>query len=140
MNSITRILMLILTVGCLVVPAVWAQEGCSEATLAGRWGYTASGFVTPGPDSRPIAVSGWFTADGAGTLAGKDVTSLNGLILHRPFSGTYTVRENCTGTAALKFATAITAHLEFTIVAGGSELTGIGTDLGTVLTGYAKKQ
>jgi hypothetical protein len=125
--------------GRLVTP-VWAQGVCTDATLVGMWGYTFSGFIGLGPLSRPAAVTGWFTADGAGAFSGTEITSLNGIIFRRPFTGTYAINQNCTGTATIDFSPQLAVHLECVIVAGETELIAIQTDQGAVLSGYAKKQ
>jgi hypothetical protein len=58
----------------------------------------------------------------------------------RPFTGTSSVKENCTGGATINFSDVIAVHLEFVMVAGETELIAIQTDPGAVLVGYAKKQ
>jgi len=56
------------------VRAVYAQSGCSEATLTGNYGFEFNGFTTAGrgqqsPPTRPLAAVGVITFDGAGNLS-----------------------------------------------------------------------
>jgi hypothetical protein len=87
---------------CLAVPGtVRAQEedGCSNATVAGKWGVTTNGTVV---GIGPRASVGVFTLDVAGNLLnGKATASLNGSVTNETFSGTYTVNPDCTGKLAI---------------------------------------
>lgn len=77
-----------------VAPAMRAQE-CSNASVAGKWGFTANGTVV---GIGPRASLGIFTLDGAGNfLNGKATSSLNGSVTDETASGTYAVNPDCTG-------------------------------------------
>ena len=75
----------------------WAK--CSEATLDGRYLFGYDGFVIKGNDKVPFAIAGYEVYDGNGHVKGVATTNVNGKITSKePFSGTYTVKTDCTGT------------------------------------------
>lgn len=92
------------------LPVVYAQSGCSNATLSGNYGLTFSGFQLQGYNGISGSISaafygaGLLTFDGAGNFAGAISGSENGslpghrytLILNSPATGTYTVNSDCT--------------------------------------------
>ena len=99
-SIITRALLSIIfvTVVCLnLASAARAQDegGCSNATVAGKWGFTTNGTVV---GIGPRSSLGIFTLDGSGNLVnGKATSSLNGSVTDETFSGTYSVNPDCTG-------------------------------------------
>jgi len=96
-----------LTVG-LAASAHAGNFSCSLASAAGNWSLTDQGTVV---GVGPRTAVGTFTLDGAGHLTnGVATSSLNGSIVDETFSGTYTVKRNCTGT------------LNVTIYSSGTEI------------------
>jgi hypothetical protein len=94
-------ILLFATLHLCLAPSVRAQdEGvCSDATVAGKWGFTTNGTVG---GVGPRASLGILTLDAAGNVRnGKATASLNGNITEETFSGTYTVNPDCTGKFAL---------------------------------------
>jgi hypothetical protein len=76
-----------------------AGAKCSEATLDGRYLFAYDGFVIKGNEKVPFASSGYEVYDGNGHVKGVASTNVNGKITRKePFSGTYTVKADCTGT------------------------------------------
>jgi hypothetical protein len=76
-----------------------AGAKCSEATLDGRYLFAYDGFVIKGNDKVPFALSGYEVFDGNGHVKGVASTNVNGKVTrNEPFSGTYTVKADCTGT------------------------------------------
>jgi hypothetical protein len=76
-----------------------AGAKCSEATLDGRYLFAYDGFVIKGNDKVPFASSGYEVYDGNGHVKGVASTNVNGKVTrNEPFSGTYTVKADCTGT------------------------------------------
>ena len=85
-----------------LAPAARAQDegGCSNASVAGKWGFTTNGTVV---GIGPRASLGILTLDGAGNLRnGKATASLNGSVTDETFSGTYSVNPDCTGKLAIQ--------------------------------------
>jgi hypothetical protein len=120
------------------LPKVHAQEvdlqGCSAATLYGRFGLTFSGYSTIGAvpalitSSIPVAGGGLVTFDGNGNLSASETVNLGGKILPVNLPGTYTVNTDCTGSL-----TTANAHLNLVIVRNGREILAVNTDPGHVV-------
>ena len=130
-----------------IFPKVYAQEGCSLATLNGSYGFAGDGFNTTGPVPAnitaftPIAAIGVDTFDGVGHLSGSISVSFGGFILSSPLSGTYAVNRDCTGSATVTETNNGTVlHLSFVVVDHGTQLRNLDTDTGTVSFATAVKQ
>jgi len=117
------------------VPAANAQQ-CTNATLTGSSGFTFSGFVKDHGRTVPFAGSGISTADGAGNLSATITASENGHVETFPYTGTYVVNPDCTGTVT---STNGGANFSFVIVGGGKEVLGVATDPGGTWTIDSKK-
>lgn len=129
------------------LPKVQAQEvdleGCSAATLNGRYGLTFHGFSTnsavlPAPVGAfiPVAGGGVVTFDGNGNFSISETLSLGGQIVSLNLPGTYTVNSDCTGSQT----TASGVHLKTVIVRNGREILAINTDPGRVAINNFVKQ
>jgi hypothetical protein len=82
----------LLSVGFL--PAAQAQ-GCSLDQTAGRWAFSTNGNVI---GIGPRVSAGILTFNAVGNvLHGKATSSLNGTVAPELFSGTYSVKPDCTG-------------------------------------------
>jgi hypothetical protein len=80
-----------------------ADKGCSNASLDGTFGYTATGVLTAPPSlAGPFATAGAQTFDGNGNTTATAWTSQNGSIVQVTVKGTYTVNPDCTGTMTLQ--------------------------------------
>lgn len=126
----------------LVAPALYANDhhGCTLRKLSGDWGYTTNGTrVGVGP----VAGAGSYSADRDGNiLDGKQTVSFNGLIADETFSGTYTVNDDCTGSAVVVVASPVaprTSHLNIVWINDGDDVRMVFTDAGTVLTVDGKR-
>ena len=87
-----------------VAPAVSAQDRtpCSNASLAGAWGYTETGMVvTPAGPVSAVAV-GRYTFDREGTFSGAQHSTVAGTISQDTKLGTYTVNPDCTAALTLE--------------------------------------
>jgi Lipocalin-like domain len=101
-----------------------AGAKCSEATLDGRYLFGYDGFVVKGNEKVPFAIAGYEVFDGNGHVKGVATTNENGKVTrNEPFSGTYTVKEDCTGTVRY---TDGTQYDQF-IAPDGSQLTFVQT-------------
>ena len=76
---------------------------CSEATLKGTYLFAFNGVEIKGNDEQaPFAIAGYDVFDGNGKVKGVVSSNFNGEVSRKePFSGTYTVKADCTGTAHL---------------------------------------
>jgi hypothetical protein len=93
-------------VGVLAIGAGYAKEDekaagakCSEATLHGTYLFAQNGVEIKGNDQRPFALAGYDVFDGNGEVRGVSSGNFGGEVFRKePFTGTYTVKANCTGT------------------------------------------
>ena len=137
-------LVIVATTSKRIVGAVYAQTGCSVATLTGNYGFTFSGFTNHPPQFRgsnvfPFYGEGLGTFDGGGNFSATYASSFNGASsTGNPYTATYTVNSDCTGlfTAAPGSGG---DNFAFVIVGGGAEI--LATDLsGSSLSLDLKKQ
>jgi hypothetical protein len=96
-------------VGVLVVGRGFAKDEnasrakCSEATLKGTYLFAQNGVEIKGNDQRPFALAGYDVFDGNGKVRGVSSGNFGGEVFRRdPFTGTYTVKANCTGTVTFR--------------------------------------
>ena len=76
-----------------------SRAKCSEATLKGTYLFAQNGVEIKGNDQRPFAIAGYDVFDGNGEVKGVASGNSNGEVFRKePFTGTYTVKANCTGT------------------------------------------
>ena len=81
-----------------------AGAKCSEATLDGTYLLAYDGVELKGnSDQRPFALAGYDVFDGNGKVRGVSSGNFGGEVFRKdPFTGTYTVKANCTGTVTFK--------------------------------------
>ncbi len=137
-----RILSALLTLAtaAALVPAVHAQ--CTNASLTGNYGLTFSGFNNDKGkkgNEVPFAGVGLGTFDGAGNVSASFTFSDYGVIGTSPYTGTYTVNSDCTGTVTATPGSG-NANLSFVIVSGGAEVFAVNTLPGGTWTADFKKQ
>ena len=128
-----------------MVPTVYAQSGCTDATLSGGYGFEYTAFAVPGravlatKNSVHSAAVGVLTFDGAGNLSASFTFSDVGVIFSTATSdtGTYTVNADCTGSLT---DTTGGVHFNIVVVGGGTELFATDTDDGLTTILDAKKQ
>lgn len=102
-------------------------RGCSNATLRGDYGFVINGIRPSGPPPAPleqmigVAVTHF---DGKGNLTQIDNIhgSLSPLSPDRPGTGTYLIKEDCTGTMTLINTGAPPLELRIVIVDKGKEI------------------
>jgi hypothetical protein len=129
-------LALLVGVGVVAVGAGFAKdEGtgakCSEATLHGTYLFAYDGVEFQKGKKVPIAVAGHQVFNGDGEQHGVSSGNVNGEVFSKhPFSGTYSVNADCTGTT-------ITNDLksDLFIAPDGSMFTWVYTDPGVVASG-----
>lgn len=146
MKRLTWLLALLVLFG--MAPQAWArgdeEEGrCTTASLAGRWGFSASGVFVTGPFPGPAAAAGVFTVEPDGAFSGGDTGSFNGTIVSETFTGTLTVNPDCTGSAVIMNNLGLEAHFHFVVVDKRKELRAIQTQLSfgtSVVSLSARKQ
>jgi hypothetical protein len=117
-------------VGVLAIGAGYAKEEnasrakCSEATLHGTYLFADDGFVIRDNEKVPFASSGYEVYDGNGHTKGVSTLNVNGKVTSKEtFSGTYTVKGDCTGSSTYTDGT----HYDDYIAPDGSKLTYVQT-------------
>ncbi|MBU7587384.1 MAG: hypothetical protein KAF91_31900 [Nostoc sp. TH1S01] len=116
--------------------------GCTSSTLKSEYGVQAAGtFISLPPfPSGPFGQTGRIYFDGAGKLSGNDTISVNGNILDRKLTGTYTVSFNCELSFNISDAAGNLATLKGVIVNKGQKILFIQSNpAGVVITGSAEK-
>ena len=100
---------------------------CSVATLEGTYLFAQNGVEIKGDEQRPFALAGYDVFDGNGEVKGIDSGNFNGEVFHNDrFTGTYTVKANCTGTVTFRDGDAI--HGDIFIAPDGSKFAFVRTD------------
>lgn len=72
-------------------------QGCSMATVAGTFGFTATGSLLPPTGPVPIAAVGDATFNSDGTVSGAEARNVGGGFANETLTGTWAVNPNCTG-------------------------------------------
>jgi hypothetical protein len=80
-------------------PVQMQAKKCSEATLHGTYLFAYAGVDITGEDQVPFAGAGYEVFDGNGKVKAVGSGNFNGEVFrNEPYSGTYTVKADCTGT------------------------------------------
>ena len=106
MKSIARILIAALFVVKFAAGLAFADPAhhCSNATGAGRWGFTVTGTILlPTGAAVPVVQVGRFTQDHEGNVVGTQTRSLGGSVGEETFTGTISTNSDCTGKATVNF-------------------------------------
>ena len=124
------VLLVVGLAGVLAIGTGYAEDEnaskakCSEATLHGTYLFADDGFVIKDNEKVPFASSGYEVYDGNGHTKGVVTTNVNGEITSKePFSGTYSVKADCTGSSTYTDGT----HYDDYIAPDGSMLTYVQT-------------
>jgi hypothetical protein len=119
--------------------SAWGQEGCSDSSIKGGYGFNVTGNNAQG--GAQYILSGRFVADGKGHFAGTGTHTLSGKFGGRfHFTGTYTVAADCSGTASFIYPDGNSAPLDIVIVSDGNEIYMIVAADGPMEAGTAKRQ
>jgi hypothetical protein len=103
---------LLVVLGVLGVVGVWAVGAgyakdenaasgakCSVATLDGTYLFAEDGFFLTDNDQVPFALAGYQVYNGNGKVRGVQSGNFGGEVFRKdPFTGTYTVKADCTAT------------------------------------------
>ena len=143
----TTLVIVLATVFVLgILPRAQAGEHreCSNASLQGSFGFSATGtlLALPPPFAGPFAEIGRQTFDGNGNTDATATLSANGNIVKGvTVQGTYVVNPDCTGSMTIYILPfGATADLDFVIDDDGEELRAIVTGTGAIESRVYKKQ
>ena len=136
-------LILVVVVGAAVLTTVGAgyakdenasRAKCSKATLKGTYLFAQNGVEIKGTHQRPFAIAGYDVFDGNGEVKGIASGNFNGEVFRNDrFTGTYSVKANCTGTLTIRDGAA--THGEVFISPDGSKFAFVRTDPEDVAAG-----
>jgi hypothetical protein len=124
-------------------PVAHAQNACDASTFTGAYGYTESGYAYDVQGNIYILAStGRMVADGNGGLTGTETSSLDGTIVRRQYTGTYTMTGDCVGSVTLQFASATAGAIHGDIVAvnNARQINFVQTDANFVFSGVLTRQ
>jgi hypothetical protein len=119
------VLLVVGIVGVLAIGTGYAKDEseavkCSNATLDGTYLFAQNGVQIKGNDQLPFALAGHEVFDGNGKVKGVQSANINGKITRNErFSGTYSVKADCTSTATYSDGT----RYDQFIAPDGSKLT-----------------
>jgi hypothetical protein len=119
------------------VVAYSQTTACSSADLKGDYGFSFHG-KNLGMKVEMLMV-GRIEADGKGNFKGVHSESVNGSIDHGPFSGTYVINPDCTGSAEMNFGGPNVEKVDIVLVDDGSEILMIDVGGNTLESGEAKR-
>src|SRR5215212_4888352 len=112
-----------------------SRAKCSVATLKGTYLFAQNGVEIKNNDQRPFALAGYDVFDGQGEVKGIASGNFNGEVFHNDrFSGTYTVKANCTGTLSVRDGAAVRGDIF--IAPDGSKFAFVRTDPEDVAAGF----
>lgn len=130
------------------VPVAHAQDqngGCSLASLSGSYAVDRQGTVVaqlPGLPAPPAPLGEVAVAhvNGAGSFFGSATVNIGGVVLNAPFTGTYTVQSDCTGTVTVNVpSVGLTIHEAIVVIGGGQRFVGTETDAFQVVQASEQK-
>jgi hypothetical protein len=105
-----------------------SRAKCTETTLKGTYLFAQNGVEIKGNDQKPFAIAGYDVFDGNGKVKGLASGNFNGEVFRNDrFSGTYSVKANCTGTVTFRGGAAATQGDIF-IAPDGSKFAFVRTD------------
>lgn len=124
---------------CMMSLAAFSQvqKPCSNADLKGDYGFSFHG-TNLGLKVEMLMV-GKINADGQGNFKGIESQSVNGKVAHGPFTGTYVVNPDCTGSAEISFVPPNVEKVDFVLVDDGDEVFMIDVGGNTLESGDAKR-
>jgi hypothetical protein len=122
---------------------VHADDGCTDSTIAGTYGFALDGLVSEsytGTPQRigaflPLAAAGTFTFDGHGNASRKYAVSFGGQVSPGSDSGPYKVHSDCTGSAVFPDGT-----WEIVIVDHAKQIKAMNATPGIAVEGVLTKQ
>ena len=138
--------LLLLAISAILVPAVHADDGCTNATLTGSYSYNVRGWF-PTVDSKGHLILqnstiadfvGVASFDGAGNATTAFTLCTNGACSKQHGQGTYKVNSDCSGTFLFGKGKNPN-HWSLAISNGGNQIYLVETD-GSNVSGPATKQ
>ncbi len=137
-THVTSLLSAVAVLATLVVDvSAPVAAGCKVQKLAGRYGFLATGNAVGQSDTQPYASGGVLTFNVDGTLALTGTQTLDGTVGPvSPNQGNFTLDPvTCRGSATSNGQ----PFFDFVVVDKGEQINFIRSDIGVVITGFAKR-
>ena len=134
-NIVLTVFFAALSLSLAAVASAQGHRVCSNADVAGTWGYTETGTVMSPTGAVTVAAVGSYTFDRAGTFSGTQSSSTGGRVSQDAKQGTYTVNADCSATLTLSVYDESGTTLlrksvwEIVLVENATEMRGIMTSL-----------
>jgi hypothetical protein len=117
------------------------SSGYDRGALRGGYEYRIDGTAVDFYGNvTPIREMGRLSADGAGNLTGSSTVSINGYVVRRTLSGTYSINPDGSGSATLYPSWGPPIDLDLFVSANGLKASFVITDAGSTLTGAMAAQ
>jgi len=119
-----------------------AGEPCSMVTMKGDYLYAQDG-VIPGKSvdkNQFFAQAGREHFDGNGGMSGIYSGNFNGTIIRGSYSGTYTMKANCSGTVTFTDNARQVYNYDIFATQGGSEFVFVQTDSNSITSAYQRRR
>ena len=100
-NVVRTIFVVAVLLSLSAVASAQSDRTCSNAGVAGAWGYSETGTLYLPTGAIPYASVGSYTLDADGNLSGARTASAGGTILTAVLKGSATVNADCTGTLTI---------------------------------------
>jgi hypothetical protein len=123
-------------------------EGCNESILKGGYGTATTGLINSSSNPNDIAIGTFvpfveavrFVFDGHGNISGFSTANYGGSSFPVTFTGTYSVKADCSGNMTVNAGANGIIHRDLVIVDDGKEVDFVSTDPGLSIAGSMKKQ
>jgi hypothetical protein len=119
-----------------------AGEPCSMATMKGDYLYAQDGLL-PGKSADKnqfFAQAGRENFDGNGGMSGVYSGNFNGTITRGSYSGTYTMKPDCSGTVTFTDNAKQIYNYDIFATQGGSEFVFVQTDSNSITSAYQRRR
>jgi hypothetical protein len=121
-------------------PSAFAAAQLNVVTSTGLINSSSNSNEVTIPTFVPFAEAVHFVFDGHGKFSGSSTADYGGTIFPVTFTGTYSVKPNCTGSLTADAGSNVIIHRDLVIVDSGKEVEFVSTDAGLVISGYVRKQ
>lgn len=133
-----RFVIALISTLAFLAPA-WGQV-CSTHTVQGTYSVTCTGYLSPAPNAPlvPFTALATIQGDSHGNISGAGKASVGGAIVDQTFSGTATVKSDCTSTVSydqkINGQPAPKLNIVAHVLDDGKEIRGMAVDAGAVLS------
>jgi len=143
-QTLNSILGFILTLSAITIADAPANAGdqCSVATLKGDYLYAQDGIILGNVAAKNqfFAQAGRENFDGSGGMSGIYSGNFNGTIVRGSYSGTYTMKADCSGTVTFTDNLKQVYHYDVFATQGGGEFVFVQTDPNSITSAYERRR